>query len=189
MSRFIFAAVCSVGVVAFGGAALAGGTPPSSGPAAQLSELDYFNGTWNCSGEAMDKSGTAHPSSGTLTVARAFGNQWVALEWAGTSDPNASGVVYQGFDPKLNKFVQLGVSSHGGYGGGLSEGWDKGTFVWVGEISSPGHAFHFRETITKVSDTSFSRKYETGDGLSLFKVVGLATCTQAASNQGNTGSN
>ena len=149
-------------------------------PASQLNQLDYFVGTWTCTGQSTDPNGVTSPSDGTLTVERAYADHWFSHEWQPKDQSKPAGVVYQGYDSGSKKFVQLGVSSCGGYGGGGTSGWEQSNLTWAGEIATgTGHSFKFKETITKTSDTDFSRKFEVAEGLiGGWKVANLSTCTK-----------
>ena len=141
-------------------AAAAKAAPPAA-PAlpAELAQLAYFEGNWNCTGKAFaSPMGPEHASTATVHAAKAVGDRWLHVSYdekktAANPVPYHVGV-YMGYDASKKQFVEGCVDNFGGYCNEASSGWDGEKIVFEGAIfgDGPGQG---RDTFTKKSADEF----------------------------------
>ena len=121
---------------------------------AELSQYDFFLGTWSCSGKAFaSPMGAEHATTATLHVVKAVGGRWVHLTYdedksAANPAPFHAGL-YWGYDAGKKVFVQNCVDVFGGYCQQTSAGWSGDSFVFEGAGVSDGQAGKFRDSLTR----------------------------------------
>jgi len=110
------------------------GTAAAAPVPAELEQLAFFKGHWQCSGRMWyceSPSGCA--TTGTTRIEEAIGGAWLHV----SGDETMEGpppqtflfALYLGYDPRLKSFVSLGVASGGVYGTQYSKGWKDDKFV------------------------------------------------------------
>jgi hypothetical protein len=128
--------------------------PAAPKPDAEMSQLKYFVGTWQCKGKAeATPMGPAHDTTSTVKIATDPGGFWVS----GRYDENktaANPMPYRfqfvwGRDAKDKKFDGWGFDSFGGTSKQESTGWDGDKMVWSGEATMGGQSSGARDTFTK----------------------------------------
>jgi hypothetical protein len=130
---------------------------PSKAPS-RLPELQYFAGTWDCTGTGYAMADMPeHPTKGTAKGAWTLGNQWLAISYDEMKDAkNAHPVMarlFLGYDPELKQLVSGAVDSMGGYSTGAAAGWMGSTLTFEGPLHTGGMTAKNRETFTKKSAT------------------------------------
>jgi len=135
-------------------AAAAPAATAAPAPPAELSQLDFFVGTWNCAGKTFaTPMGPEHATTATVHSARAVGNRWVHT----TYDENKTAAnpvpyhaaVYWTYDAGRKAFVQSCVDAFGGYCQQTSQGWNGDVFGFEGSGYADGKQGMFRDTFTK----------------------------------------
>jgi hypothetical protein len=127
--------------------------PPVSG-SPELASLDFFVGTWTCTGKAFaNPMGPEHATTATVHAARSVGNAWLHINYdENKTKANATPFhvgVYMGYDAAAKKFVQGCVDSFGGYCTQSSSGWDGDKLVFEGTAKGSGADMGVRDTFVK----------------------------------------
>ena len=129
--------------------------PAAAPPApAELATLDFFVGTWNCTGKAFaSPMGPEHETAATVHATKSVGDRWIHINY----DENKTKInatpyhvgVYMGYDAGAKKFVQGCVDNMGGYCTQNSPGWNGDAMVFEGTANADGKQFPARDTFTK----------------------------------------
>jgi len=127
--------------------------PPHSGNA-ELAKLDFFVGTWSCTGKAFaSPMGPEHETAATVHATRSVGNAWIHVDYDETkTKANTNPIhvgVYMGYDAGAKKFVQGCVDSFGGYCTQAGSGWDGDKLVFEGTAKGSGEDMGVRDTFVK----------------------------------------
>jgi hypothetical protein len=131
--------------------------PPAAppGPPAELAQLDFFVGTWNCSGKAFaSPMGPEHATEATVHALKAVGGRWVHVTYeekktAVNPMPYRVGAYY-GYDSGKKTFVESCVDAFGGYCTASGAGWKGDTMIFEGSGNGgDGKSFMARDTFTK----------------------------------------
>lgn len=141
---------------------LAQGAPK---PAAEMSQVKYFAGTWACSGDSpAGPFGAAHKTQSSLALKSDLDGFWVAgmfTEMKTASNPQpVKGMVHVGYDSAGKQFVMTSVDNFGSWATEMSPGWQGDTMVFAGEQMTMGEKAAARDTFVKKSDTEFAHKFE-----------------------------
>jgi hypothetical protein len=123
-------------------------------PPAELRQLDYFAGTWQCSGTAFKTPmSPEHPTRGNVTTKWMLDGNWLAFmvaEQKTAQSPMPFGVNgYFGYDPELKMFVIGSVDSMGGYSTAQSGGWMGDVMTFDGPWHMGTMTMTGRDTFTK----------------------------------------
>jgi hypothetical protein len=128
-------------ILALALASIAGAQPAAPpGPPAELDKLDYFAGTWHCTGKAFaNPMGPEHATTATVHADREVGGRWLHARYdedktAANPTPYHVGV-YMGYDAGKKQFVQGCVDVFGGYCTQTSSGWSGDELVFEGAVS------------------------------------------------------
>jgi len=121
---------------------------------AEMAQLDFFVGTWNCTGKAFaSPMGPEHATAATVHAVKAVGDRWVHITYdekktAANASPYHVGV-YMGYDAGKKRFVEGCVDNFGGYCNQSSSGWNGDSLVFEGDANGSGQTFGARDTFTK----------------------------------------
>jgi hypothetical protein len=123
-------------------------------PPASLRQLDYFMGTWQCSGMAYKTPmAPEHPTRAVVTTKWILGGNWLSFmvaEEKTAQNPMPFAVDgYFGFDPELKMFVIGSVDSGGGYSTAQSKGWMGDVITFEGPWHMGTVTMTGRDTFTK----------------------------------------
>ena len=128
--------------------------PPAPAMPAELAQLDFFAGTWHCTGKAAaGPMGPEHATTATVHAGKVIGGRWLHV----TYDENKSAVnpmpyhvgVYMGYDSAKKQFVESCVDVFGGYCNESGSGWNGDTMIFEGMASGMGEPGGARDTFTK----------------------------------------
>ncbi len=129
-------------------------TPAAQARPSELAQLDFFQGTWSCTGKTFaNPMGPEHPTTATVHGAKAVGDMWLHISYdenktAANPTPYHVGV-YMGYDSGGKKFVEGCVDNFGGYCTQSSSGWTGDTMVFEGTADGTGPTFNVRDTFVK----------------------------------------
>jgi len=137
---------------------------PVAAPA-ELGQLDYFVGTWICSGKTeANPAGAEHATTATVRATRAVGGRWIHISYdenktAANPMPYHAGV-YIGYDAGRKQFVESCVDAMGGYCTQSSSGWSGDVMVFEGTANGMGEASGARDTFTRKAPNEISHQAE-----------------------------
>lgn len=129
-------------------------TAAAAAPPAELKKLDYFVGTWQCSGTAYKTPmSPAHATASEVSTKWILGGTWLAFmvaEQKTAQNPMPFGVNgYFGYDPELKMYVLGSVDSMGGYSTAQSKGWMGDALTFEGPWHMGTTTMTGRDTFTK----------------------------------------
>ncbi len=156
-TTFAFAAV----LLLVGASVLAQQAPK---PAAEMSQIKYYAGSWACSGDApASPFGPAHKTESSLVLNSDLDGFWYSgmlteKKTASNTQP-VRGMAHLGYDAAAKQFVMVWVDNFGSWANELSPGWQGDTMVWTGDMVV-GEKTTARDTYVKKSDTEFTHKFE-----------------------------
>jgi hypothetical protein len=153
--------------------------PPT--PAAEMSHLKFFDGTWTC-------EGTVPPSpmgpGGKMTTSvkshTDLGGFWQSgmVKSTTTGMPSMEGMFHMTYDAGAKQYVMLWVDNMGAWAKSTAAGWEGDKIVFSGEVAMGGKMMMTRETFVKGADGSFKRDSEAQmDGT--WTPMGNETCKKA----------
>lgn len=129
-------------------------SPPPPAAPAELSQLDFFAGTWHCTGKAFANPMSAeHATTATVHADKAVGGRWLHIRYdedktAANANPYHVGV-YMGYDSAKKQFVEGCVDVFGGYCTQSGSGWNGDTMTFEGTANGMGDPGGVRDTFTK----------------------------------------
>ncbi len=162
MTKPVRVAVCVLGLIALltASVALAQAPPmPKAGPEQQ--RLHYFVGQWKSEGE-MKASPFGPGGKFTSTDdSHMLGDFWVVTHSKGTGPMGpADELATMGYDPKQKAYVYSEFNSLGMHDTATGHVSGK-TWTWTNEEDMGGKKVKGKFTITEVSPTSYSFKFDT----------------------------
>jgi hypothetical protein len=128
--------------------------PPSPAAPAELSQLDFFAGTWHCTGKAFaNPMSPEHATTATVHADKAVGGRWLHVRYdenktATNPTPYHIGV-YMGYDSAKKQFVEGCVDMFGGYCTQNGSGWNGDTMTFEGTNNGMGDPAGVRDTFAK----------------------------------------
>jgi hypothetical protein len=158
MSRHLFAALAALCISPCLSAADAAkpAAPADSAPGlpAEQAQLDFFLGTWSCTGKTFaSEMGPEHATAAVVHAAKAVGDRWIHIAYdekktAVNANPYHAGV-YMGYDAGKKQFVEGCVDNFGGYCTQSGSGWSGDNLVFEGTANGSGQTLAVRDTFTK----------------------------------------
>lgn len=135
-----------------------------SAPAAQLDQLLYFQGTWQCRARPAKAPNTQPFARYTWSVKRTLNNYWF-LGNVTAADRTELAHDTLGFNTLSNKFGRTVLTADGGFYNFLSDGWDGDTFIWEGSAVDMGSRTKraLREVLVRKSNQQFEAVFYTQD--------------------------
>jgi len=127
---------------------------------AEFAQLDFFVGTWHCSGKAFaSPMGPEHATTASVNTAKAVDGHWLHVTYdehktAANPVPYHVGV-YMGYDAGKKEFVQGCVDNMGGYCTENSQGWSGDTISFEGTGHGDGKTFGVRDNFTRKDANEF----------------------------------
>jgi len=131
----------------------------------ELKQLDFFLGTWHCSGKTFaNPMGPEHATTANVHVARAVGDRWLLL----TYDENKTAAnpvpyhvgMYWGYDSAKKTFVQNCHDNFGGYCMQTGSGWSGDTLTFEGTQQGMDDAGVSKDTFTRKGTSELSHTGE-----------------------------
>ena len=136
--------------------------PPK--PAAEMSNLKVFDGSWNCEGKSeASPFGPAGTSKGTVRSHSDLGGYWQSgmVKSSMTGMPGAmEGMFHMTYDPGTKQYVMLWVDNMGAYSHETAPGWVGDKIVFSGDMAMGGKKMTVRDTFTKGADGSLTHGWE-----------------------------
>jgi hypothetical protein len=137
--------------------------PPK--PAAEMSQMAYFAGYWNCSGKTFQTPfGPEHATAGIARGDLALGGFRLVLHYDETktaASPMPFSVLQViGWNDGAKAFDSVCFDVFGGACTQTSAGWKGNTLVFEGSGVMGGQKMGARDTFTKVSATELTHKGE-----------------------------
>ena len=131
---------------------------PAPMASSKLSELQYFAGTWSCTGTSFAMGPMPeHATKATVKASWTLGNQWLQIDYSEMKDPKNPNPVmarlYLGYDPQLKQLVSGSLDNMGGYSTGAADGWMNSMLTFEGPNHMSGMTAKSREMFTKKSAT------------------------------------
>jgi len=129
-------------------------TGPGSKPAAELEQLKFLRGRWQCTGKqlASPMFGPEHRFSALAEVKTAVDGFWDQFNYEERRSKEHRGFKAQGlwgWDQSAKHLVRVGATSAGDWDYGSSPGVDGDKLVWTGELTGPLGRTGYRQTISK----------------------------------------
>lgn len=123
-------------------------------PPAELSQVQYFDGTWGCSGTGFASPfGPEHKTAATVHGATTVGGMWVHLTYdekkTAANPMPVHAAMYMGYDAAQKIFVLGCFDSFGGYCTQTSKGWNGDTMAFEGTGNVGGQKPGVRDTFVK----------------------------------------
>ena len=134
-------------------------------PAAEMSQVKYFAGSWSCSGDApAGPFGPAHKTKSSLALKSDLDGFWYSgmmteMKTASNTQP-VKGMLHVGYEPAGKQYVMVWVDNFGSWSTEMSPGWQGDTMVWTGDTMAMGEKAGARDTFVKKSDSEFTHKFE-----------------------------
>ena len=151
--------------------------PPK--PAAEMSQLAFFEGSWTCTGKTMETPmGPAGPTKSTADVRTDLNGHFQT----GVIKGSMSGATMEGrfnatYDPSTKQFVMFWVDNMGAWAQNTSSGWKGDTMVYEGTGHMGGQTMKGRDTFTKSGATSMKHSWEV-EMNGKWMPAGEETCTK-----------
>jgi hypothetical protein len=157
--------------------------PPK--PAAEMSQLAYFNGNWGCTGKAFASPfGPEHATEAKVMARPAMGGFWYGMHYDETktaANPAPyHAMMIMGFDPGQKMFVSNCFDSMGGGCSQTSAGWKGDVLAFEGTSVFMGKKGGARDTFTKISATEVKHAAEMQGPDGKWIQTDEETCTKAA---------
>jgi len=134
-------------------------------PAAEMSALKYFGGSWTCTGDSpAGPFGPAHKTESTAVLKMDLDGFWLSgpvneKKTASNTQP-VKGTIHLGYDPKGKQYVMVWVDNFGSWATEMSPGWKGDTIDWAGEQVTMGEKSASRDTFTKKGDAEYIHKFD-----------------------------
>jgi hypothetical protein len=123
---------------------------------AELSQLDFFAGTWQCTGNVFDSPvSKAKPTVSTVKAESTLDKRWLKIDFAESKTAqNANplnGTVLWGWDSAGKQFVAMYADDEGTWGTQTSKGWQTNKMVFRGPGSGGGKTAEIRDTFLRTT--------------------------------------
>ena len=156
---------------------------PAMKPDAMLRQLDYFAGTWQCSGTAYQTPmAPEHPTKGDVVMKWGLDGYWLPFSYTErkTADNPMPFAVngFLGYDAKAKQLVMGSVDNMGGYSTASSDGWNGDSIVFTGPWHMGAMLVTGRDTFTKKSANEVTHLAEMMPEGGQWMKLGMETCTR-----------
>jgi hypothetical protein len=157
--------------------------PPK--PAAEMSQLSYMVGTWNCSGKAFASPfGPEHATEGVGKAQMALGGFRLVIHYdeakTAANPMPYHGLQVVGWDSAQKAFDSVCFDVFGGACTQTSPGWKGNALVFEGTALMGGQKMGARDTFTKVSANEMTHKGEMQGADGKWAAGDEETCTRVA---------
>jgi hypothetical protein len=130
--------------------------PPK--PAAEMSNLKFFDGSWTCSGEgAMEPGGPMMKMETSVMSHTDLGGFWQSGTVKGKpmgGMPAFEGMFHMTYDPATKGYLMMWVDNMGGRSEERSSGWSGDSIAFTGESAMGMEKMGSRDTFKKNADGS-----------------------------------
>ena len=184
-ARSITGALAAAAIVAVVPCTFVQAAPPETAPkpAAEMSSLKFFDGSWTCSGEALPTPmGPGGKMTGAVKSHTDLGGFWQSgtVKTTGGGMPaGMEGMFHMTYDPGAKQYMLLWVDSMGGHSQETSTGWEGDKIVFSGESAMGAQKMMVRDTFTKAADGSMKHDWE-GQFDGKWTPMGNETCKKGA---------
>ena len=145
-------------------------------PDANLRNLDYFAGKWNCTGTDLS-SGKPMATAGTAYGRWDYDNRWLVVDLNQSKPMAMKAAAFLGYDSGPKQYVVGYLDSTGGYGTSGSKGWMGDTITYDGEAHMMGMAMKGRDWFQKMGANKFKHVFEVEEKGAWKKML-EETCTK-----------
>jgi hypothetical protein len=125
-------------------------------PAAEMTNLRFFDGSWTCEGKSeASPMGPAGTSKGTVRSHSDLGGFWQSGMVKNTMSnmPGAmEGMFHMTYDPGSKQYVLLWVDNMGSYSQETSSGWEGDKITFAGDMAMGGKKMSVRDSFMKGTD-------------------------------------
>jgi hypothetical protein len=124
-------------------------------PAAEMSNLKFFDGSWSCSGEGvMEPGGAPMQMTTSVDVHSDLGGFWQSgkIKGAMPGMPPFEGMFHTTWDSGAKQYVMLWVDNMGGWSESRATGWNGDVIVYTGATNMGGAKMGSRDTFTRKAD-------------------------------------
>lgn len=134
-------------------------------PPAQLQELRFLAGHWQCRGTAFAFLGMPeHETTAAIDGTWVLGDRWLQVRYREPrTAANASPVEVQylwGWDGETRRFASVAADNGGGHFVQSSRGWEGHELRFAGDMHIAGKTMKFRDVFTKAGDTKLLHRGE-----------------------------
>lgn len=165
------------------GATIQAAPEESMKPAAEMANLEWFNGSWTCDGTTTaGPMGPGGKVTSTVKSHKDLGGFWqsgMVRSTAGANKPAMEGMFHMTYDGGAKEYVMLWVDNMGGYAKETSSGWDGDKMVFTGSSAMGGKQMPTRDTFVKSGKTSMKHDWEGQMDGSTWAAMGSETCNRA----------
>jgi hypothetical protein len=144
--------------------------PPK--PAAEMSNLKFFDGSWTCSGEGMMEPGAPMVKMSSAVKSQTDMNgfwQSGTVKGGPAGTPPMEGMFHMTWDAAAKQYVMFWMDNMGGFSEQRSSGWDGNKIVFTGHMQMGDQKMASRDTFTKNADGSMTHTGEMEVGGSWMK--------------------
>lgn len=148
--------------LAIGMAAVAGAQEMPK-PAAEMSQLAFFQGSWTCEGKMHETPvSPAGTMTGTANIQADLGGFFQTGKITGHAAgmPPYEGIFHTTWDPMAKQFVMYWFDNMGGWSRATSAGWKGDAMVYMGEGQMGGMPMKGRDTFTKMGANGMRHVWE-----------------------------
>jgi hypothetical protein len=132
--------------------------PAMPKPAAEMSNLKFFDGSWTCSGQgAMEPGGAMMKMETTVMSHTDLGGFWQSGTVKGKpmgGMPAFEGMFHMTYDPAAKGYLMLWIDNMGGRSEARSTGWAGDRIVFSGDSTMGADKMATRDTFSKSADGS-----------------------------------
>ena len=132
-------------------------------PAAEMSNLKTFDGSWSCAGEgAMEPGGPMMKMDSSVTGQTDLGGFWQTgtVKGATPGMPPFEGRFHMTWDPAAKQYLMLWVDNMGGWSQTRSPGWTGDAITFTGEGHMGDQKMGVRDVFTRKADGSLGHTGE-----------------------------
>ena len=129
-------------------------------PAAEMTHLKFFDGSWACSGQgAMEPGGAMMKMNNSVKSHSDLGGFWQSGTVKGApmaGMPAFEGMFHMTWDPAAKQYLMLFVDNMGGRSEARAPGWADNTLVFTGEGQMGADKMGMRDTFVRKTDGSMA---------------------------------
>jgi len=153
-------------------------------PAAEMSNLKFFDGSWSCSGDgAMEPGGPMMKMNSSVKSQSDLGGFWQSGTVKGTTPgmPPFEGMFHMTWDAAARQYVMLWVDNMGAWSQTRASGWTGDKMVFSGEGQMGDQKMAMRDTFTRKADGNLGHTGEMQVKGQWMKMMD-ETCRKSAAN-------
>ena len=158
-ASLLFAAMCACALPSLAKEPIKPPAPAMPPVPAEQAQLDYFDGTWQCTGTAFaSPMGPEHKTTATVHAHKgSVGGRWTHIAYdedktPANPTPYHAGV-YMGWDAGKKTFVSSCFDVAGGHCNQTSSGWSNDVLAFEGTSEGGEKPMPVRDTFTRKSAT------------------------------------